>query len=336
MRLPPLFSRRRRWLLVRLIAWGLVQAMGAIATVLLVKAFFDGAPGAAGGPVTVLLVLLAAVALASYLARVAERTDAERLGQDYVAVCRLWMFDRLAGPDARRLSPRLRGLMMARFVSDLSALRLWVSRGIARLVTGSFAAVGAVIGIALIDPRLALAALAPFTLVAAALWPARHHLLGRIREMRRRRGRVAAHVGDVLENLRCYEAPILTKERRRLRQRSRRLRQAATRRATLSEAVRGSARLAAGLATATLLAAAAALPAVGAGDVVAIMSVLGFLGQSAADLVQALDYRLSYRIAEKKLTQSFVPRVGPDRRAGPASDLPPVDDTALTVSGGEA
>lgn len=308
MQLPALFSNGRRWLLVRLIAWGFAQAIGAIATVLLVKAVFDHALANAGDTGVIYIVLLCVTAVASYLARVAERTDAERLGQNYVAVCRVWMFDRLAGPDARQLSPRLRGLMMARFVSDLSALRLWVSRGIARLVTGSFAAVGAIMGIALIDPWLALAVVLPFMLIGTGLWPARHVLLERIREMRRRRGRVSAHVGDVMENLRDYDDALVTRERRRMRKRSRRLVTAATRRATISEAVRGSARLAASLATATLLIVALMLPSIGASDIVAILSVLGFLGQSASDLAQALDYRLNYRIAEMKLTQSFMPR----------------------------
>lgn len=308
MQLPALFGNGRRRLLARLIAWGIVQAIGAIATVLLVKAVFDQSLANAGGSGFVYIGLLAVTAVASYLARVAERTDAERLGQRYVAVCRVWMYDRLCGPDARQLSPRLRGLMMARFVSDLSALRLWVSRGIARLVTGSFSALGAITGIALIDPWLALAVVLPFVLIGAALWPARHVLLERIREMRRRRGRVSAHVGDVMENLRDYDGELITKERRRMRKRSRRLVDAATRRATVSEAVRGSARLAASLATAALLVVAVMLPGIGAGDIVAILSVLGFLDQSTSDLAQALDYRLNYRIAEMKLTQSFKPR----------------------------
>lgn len=335
MQLPALFSNGRRWLLMRLIAWGFAQAIGAIATVLLVKAVFDhtlasGAAAASGGGIYI--GLLAATAVAAYLARVAERTDAERLGQKYVAACRVWMYDRLSGPDARQLSPRLRGLMMARFVSDLSALRLWVSRGIARLVTGSFAAVGALIGIALINPWLALAVIAPFALVGAGLWPARHALLERIREMRRRRGRVSAHVGDVMENLRDYDEGLIGKERRRMRKRSRRLVTAATRRATVSETVRGSAKLAASLATATLLAAAAMLSTIGASDIVAILSVLGFLGQSTSDLAQALDYRLNYSIAEMKLTQSFIPRHKRTQEPVAANEAAPAEQADTAAS----
>src|SRR5699024_10733168 len=132
-------------------------------------------------------------------------------------------------------------------------------------------------------------------------------------------------VGDVMENLRDYEDDLVASERRRMRKRSRRLVDAATRRATLSEAMRGSARLAAGLATAALLAVAAVQPTIGASDVVAILSVLGFLGQSASDLVQALDYRLNYRIARLKLTQSFEVRPQPDAplRSRPTMRLPP-------------
>ncbi|PWG62017.1 ABC transporter transmembrane domain-containing protein [Spiribacter halobius] len=314
-RLPPLLSGRRRWLMARLLLWGLGQAGAAVATALLMERVFSGFESG-GRPVTAVAVLLA-VALGAFGLRVLERTDAERLGQRYVASCRLWMYDRLADPEAAGLSPRRRGLMMARFVSDLSAVRLWVSQGIARLVTGSVAATGALLAAALIDPRLALAVLGPFALAGVAVAVLRPRLAGAVAEMRRRRGRVAAHVGEVLESLPDWEAHIEAKERRRLNRRSRFLRDAAARRARFSEAVRAAPQLAAALAAPAVLAVAAADPALGAGAVVGVLSVLGFLAQSTGDLARALDYRLNFRIARGKLEQSL------NRRAAPAGNPSP-------------
>jgi len=311
-RLPPLLRGPRRWLMARLLIWGAGQAVVAVATALLVERVFSALEGERL-PLAALAALLA-VALGAFGLRVLERTDGERLGQRYVAACRLWMYDRLSDPDAADLSARRRGLMMARFVSDLSAVRLWVSQGIARLVTGGVAALGAALAVALIDIRLAVAVLAPFLLAGGLVLGLRPRLAGAVADMRRRRGRVAAHVGEVLESVTAWPQETGDRERRRLGRRSRFLRDAAARRARLSEAVRAAPQLAAALAVPAVLGVAASDAALGGAAVVGVLSVLGFLAQSTGDLARALDYRLSFRIARGKLEQSL------NRRAASAGD----------------
>jgi ABC-type multidrug transport system fused ATPase/permease subunit len=260
-----------------------------------------GKPAAIAG----LLTGLAVAAVVTFGVSLLWRADAERLGHGYVASCRLRMYD-LLRQRAEMMSPRRRGLMMARFVSDLSAVRLWVSRGLARLVTGSIAALGALVGAIVIEPRLALVAAVPFLLAGGVILVLRGRLLFRIAEMRRRRGRVSAHVGEMLELLNGLSDRDAKRERRRLRKRSGALRDAAIQRGWRSEVLRTGPQLASGLAVVLVLAiAATGRFATSTGDVVALMSVIGFLAQSSSELAQSLDYRLNYLIARQKLKKSI-------------------------------
>jgi ABC-type multidrug transport system fused ATPase/permease subunit len=303
--MPDVLVDGRRRTFARLVLWGLVQAAGTVATVILIKAVFDelaiGKPAAIAG----LLAGLAVAAVVTFCVSLLWRADAERLGHGYVASCRLRMYD-LLRQRSETMPPRRRGLMMARFVSDLSAARLWVSRGLARLVTGSIATLGALVGAILIEPRLALVAAAPFLLAGGVILALRGGLLVRIAEMRRRRGRVSAHVGEMLELLNKLSDSDAKRERRRLRKRSRALRDAAIQRGWRSEVLRAGPQLASGLAVALVLGiAATGRFATSTGDVVALMSVIGFLAQSCSELAQALDYRLNYLIARQKLENSI-------------------------------
>jgi ABC-type multidrug transport system fused ATPase/permease subunit len=299
--MPPIFVDGRRRTFARLVLWGLIQGAGAVATVILIKAVFDqlaiGKPAAIVG----FLAGLAVAAVLIFCVSLLWRADAERLGHSYVSSCRLRMYD-LLRQRSESMPPRRRGLMMARFVSDLSAARLWVSRGLARLVTGSIATLGALVGAIVIEPRLALAAAMPFLLAGGLVLVLRGRLLVRIAEMRRRRGRVSAHVGEMLESLNSLSDSDAQRERRRLRKRSRALRDAAIQRGWRSETLRAGPRLASGIAIALVLGlAATGSVATSVGDVVALMSVIGFLTQSCSELAQSMDYRLNYLIARQKL-----------------------------------
>ncbi|MGB2973365.1 MAG: ABC transporter ATP-binding protein, partial [Candidatus Competibacter sp.] len=137
MALPRILDGRRRGLWLRLVGNGLAQAVAAVATTLLIRHVFDRwltAPRAAL-PLALAWIGAALVALALSRAwlRMRERTDAELLGQDYVYRVRLAIFDRLGTLAPRVLQRRRRGSLMLRFVGDLSALRQWVSLGLARL-----------------------------------------------------------------------------------------------------------------------------------------------------------------------------------------------------------
>ena len=77
------------------------------------------------------------------------------MGQDYVHQTRLVLFQRLTSLSPRALQQRSRGGVMLRFVSDLSALRQWVSLGLARLIVVGITTLGALLALALIHLSLA-------------------------------------------------------------------------------------------------------------------------------------------------------------------------------------
>lgn len=303
--MPPILVDGRRRTFARLVLWGLIQGAGAVATVILIKAVFDQLAISKPAAIVEFLAGLATVAVVTFCVSLLWRADAERLGHTYVASCRLRMYD-LLRQRSESMAPRRRGLMMARFVSDLSAARLWVSRGLARLVTGSIATLGALVGAIVIDPGLALVAAVPFLLAGGVVVAIRGRLLVRIAEMRRRRGRVSAHVGEMLESVNTLSDADAQQERRRLHKRSRALRDAAIQRGTWSEVLRAGPQLASGTTIALVLGiASTGHVATSTGDIVALMSVIGFLTQSCSDLAQSLDYRLNYIIARQKLENSL-------------------------------
>ena len=60
-----------------------------------------------------------------------ERVLAERLGQSDAFDVRMMLYDPLAARPSRALQGRSRGGVMLRLVGDLTALRPWVSLGLA-------------------------------------------------------------------------------------------------------------------------------------------------------------------------------------------------------------
>ena len=159
MRIPPVFDKGRLRLCMRLISNGLGQALTAISSAVLVKIGFDhlvALPAAGISPVFVWIGLgLLTTAACTAGLRTWERIDAERMGQDYVHQTRLVLFQRLTSLSPRALQQRSRGGVMLRFVSDLSALRQWVSLGLARLIVVGITTLGALLALALIHLSLA-------------------------------------------------------------------------------------------------------------------------------------------------------------------------------------
>ena len=96
----------------------------------------------------------------------------------------------------RDIERRSRGSLLLRFTGDLSRLRLWVSRGLARSVVAGIKVVGAISVIALANYRLALALTAVLmvgSLVSLGIGPRLQRLE---RGARRRRARIASNVAE--------------------------------------------------------------------------------------------------------------------------------------------
>lgn len=310
----PLADARRRWFgLLVLVGFG--QAVAAVAAGILTGVFISRLVAPAAGFWQLGVALLGCAVLAAWLSR-AEVVLAERLGQDYAHAIRLALFTRLAlGPDPRRGST---GVMVLRFVGDLSALRLWASRGLARLAVAVPLVAGCLTALVVLHPVVG----APVAAVvgcglAGTLWRGRA-LRELTRQARRRRGQLAARITDRVAHLPVVRAfGRGADELRRIDRKGRQLRDAVVARSRVIGMVRGLAELTGAVAVAVALCLAALT---GAQPVVATTALMiaGVLVTPLRDLARVVEYRQAAVVARAKI-EPILAGAGP----GDVSALPP-------------
>ncbi len=313
MSIPQVFEARQRFALARLVAAGAAQGAATVATAFLVRRVFDhhlGAQGGLGDPgLRALALAFTAVGICAVIARISERIDAERLGQDYVHRIRLAMFDHLTRVAPGVLRKRSRGAILLRFLNDLTALRQWVSLGIARLTVAAIVTGGALFALGTMNVALALtvaAVLASSAAIALALG----RPLGRtIAASRRYRTRLANNVTEKLAAMAAVQVHgQVPRERRRLGLQSQRLRDAMLARSRVSGALRG-------LAEGTIFFANGAALLVGAhqvssnaatlGTVAAAMAIVAVLVPQIRVIERVYEYWHAARVARRKLDSFF-------------------------------
>lgn len=307
MKLPPLFAGSRRRYFWLLVANGAVQAAGAVATALLVQNGFDallGEDGASAQHGLLLVAALVGIAAVNAALRYREHLDAERVGQSYVHALRLRLYRHLLRVGPGITGKISRGAVALRFVGDLTALRRWVSLGLARLLVGSVVICLALAALAVIEPVIALSVAAGVAVAALLSLGLGHRLQATTREVRRRRGRLAAVLADRLAHLHLVQA--FGQERReakRFKDLSRRLKAAFLKRAktigllrALADAGAASASLCALVVGAQLVASGVASP----GAVVAAMLVAGLLAPRLQELGRIYEYWTAAAIAREK------------------------------------
>lgn len=311
MTLPPLSGGRRTVLMVRLVLNGMLQAAATAGSALLIKLTFDrfiDQPQAVadvgliwfGLGFTVLALVIAGM-------RMLERVDAERLGQGYVHRVRLLLYAHLSALAPRRLQQHSQGSIMLRFIGDLTALRQWVSLGLARLVVAGISVAGALLALALISWPLALttaAVLLPGTVLSLALGKP---LLQAVRETRRRRSFLAGNLNEKVATMAVVQVSGQTRrEQNRIERQSGRLKTAMIVRAWVIGGLRAVTTATTAIATAATLIAGTVLVADGSatpGTVVAAMSIIGFLMPSLRDLGRVYEYWQGARVSIEKIQQ---------------------------------
>lgn len=325
MKLPALFSGSRRRDFVLLVLNGGLQAAGAVATALLVQSGFDGliTKGAGGEGVHGLLVVggLIGIAAANAALRYREHLDAERVGQSYTHALRLRLYRHVLRVGPAVAGKVSRGAVTLRFVGDLTALRRWVSLGLARLLVGSVVIVLALTALAVIEPVIALSVAVGVATAALLGLGLGSRLQAATRELRRRRGHLAAHLTDRVAHLHLVQA--FGQERReaeRFKNLSRRLKTSSIGRAkaigllrALADAGAAAASLCALLVGSQLVAMGAASP----GAVVAAMLVAGLLAPRLQELGRIYEYWTAAAIAREK--QERLLRLRPPRSGAMAS-----------------
>lgn len=305
----PVLTRTRARLFLWLVLCGLGRAAAAIAAALLIRGAFDAlsghVPAPVGAEVWLLLAEFALVGAALLAIQVVERASADKLGHDYAAAVRLRLFDHLAVVPLRALRSRRMGHLMVRFVGDLTAVRLWVSRGLAPMIVAGIAIPAALAALTLIDGHLALLVTAVLAVVGTVTAALGRPLQRRVRTMRRRRAQLSGNLGEKLQALPAIRTlGRAGRERRRLKKQNRRIRDAATARARLAGLVRGlpeaSNTLAAGFVI-VLGFEAVAEGTTTPGTLLAALTVLGILAPTLAELARAFDYRQGYTVAREKI-----------------------------------
>ncbi|MQX35313.1 ATP-binding cassette domain-containing protein [Roseospira navarrensis] len=187
-------------------------------------------------------------------ARIAERSVAERLGQDYAMALRVRLFDHLSRMGAGDIARLRTGALSMRFVGDLAAVRNWLSRGLTRLVSAIIVLPASAAILYLLSPPLALAAALPIAAGLLLMTVAARPLGLAHRRLRARRARLAARMTERLPH--APELRLLGRqgiERDHLRKRGRALMDAAVRRTRLAEMLRAIPDAVAGTAAAGVL-----------------------------------------------------------------------------------
>ena len=300
MSLPRILTGRRRLIFARLFANGLAQAGAALSIPLIIG--WLGASGTGGAPdILGLTVALTGVTIMIMALRAYELIDAERLGQDYVTEVRLRLFDGVAtGPGAGTRH----GIAMTRMLNDLTSLKNWVGLGLVRIVVAALSLAGILAALALLDPRLAAVLAAPVAigiLIGALL---AYPLRKRVKEVRRRRGRLAARLGEVTLAIELFrQFDLIAAERKRIHRLSRRLTEALERRMVVTGVLRA---LPDGVFPIIVILLLAMGGAAGSG-VLAFSTILlaGLIITPLRNAARALEYRAAFQEAKRRLTPAL-------------------------------
>lgn len=309
MKLPVITQGSRRHCLTWLLLNGLGQAGMVIAMALLMRTAFDQLIEAdtTAGTVTTLSYLagFSLIVIVNAGLRWRERFDAERLGQDYVFELRQQLFAHLSSLSPRALQKRSQGGTMLRFVGDLTALRQWVSLGIARLAVAAVMTISTLAALAVINPALAVMIAVLLCVAAAAMLVLGIALEGAARTARKKRTQLAANVSEKISAVSVVQTfNQRQRERRLLKKQSQRLSDAMLHRANRIGQLRAVTEALVGFASAGIILLGAWQISRGqatAGTVIAAMLVVGMLAPALRDLGRVHEYWRGARVSHEKI-----------------------------------
>lgn len=311
MQIPRAVEGTRIWLLVRLVINGFAQAAATVSHALLVELAFDQLITAAHpafntmGLQIGLGLVTAAIVIA--LLRMAERTDAERIGQDYAYDVRMTLYNQLTSLAPRDLQSRSQGGVMLRFVGDMTALRQWVSLGLARLAVATTTIVGALLALSFVNWPLALSVSIILAIGTLSAFRLGKRLQTAAREARRHLGRLAGNINEKVASMAVVQVFGQSKrEKKRIARQSRRLEAAMVDKARIAGQLRGVTEATAALASGAALLVGAGEVAAGRatpGTVVAAMTIVGLLVPPLRDLGRIQEYWHSSRVSLQKIKE---------------------------------
>lgn len=269
-------------------------------------------------------------ATVAFLAEVAKRRLAAEISLRHAAQVRLALFIRQISSNPYQ--PKNKGTILLPFVGDLTAIRRWVSEGLAR---GASALILIPVMLAIIASRslplagaLALVLFLSFACSALLISP----LDRSVREVRKRRGALATFIGGRIEAAATIRASGRAgSEARKVETRTRKLSDAERTRAWVLGATRGVALLTHSLLVLAALTVGVAEAGKGAttpGAIAAALSLVGLLGTGVVDLTRALELRQPAKIAQERI--ELILARSPSLRASIPAKAKPVPGLLLS------
>ncbi len=238
MSLPRLWTRSRSIGLARLLLVGVLQAIAAVMLAVAGSRLLTGSSSILSSEALAACVLIGTVSLIGL--RVLQRRWSEALALSYILELRVALMSHVLRTPTNVKSMRF-GLVMTRIVNDLTAIKLWIANGliashVAISVLGTLFAY-----LLVMEPTLAVVLVPGLLLWCLCLLVTLRPLMGKIRESRRRRGRIASTAGGQLSGrLTLLSYGALGKSLKALRKRSKKMNRALIGRATISGLLRSS------------------------------------------------------------------------------------------------
>lgn len=286
-------GRRRRTLMAALVCAGLLLAVLSAAIAFLMVHLLGGE----ARDLAATLAGLAGAVAGMGLLRVVERVLAEKLGQHYVQEIRKGLVEHCLSANERTSL----GVIIARATNDLSGVRNWIVLGLAPVTVAVPAILGTAVAIWFLSPPLAVAAVTPLLLLGAALALLAGPVLVGAREVRRRRGRLAAQLSDaVAAALTIHAAGGTRREVARIAVLGDRMAAAAVKLAAVAGCLRASAAVAA-VAGVVAVAGTGAWLGVDNATIAAALTAAGMMSAPVAETGRMVEYRQKYVAARRIL-----------------------------------
>ncbi|MHA7155966.1 ABC transporter transmembrane domain-containing protein [Arthrobacter sp. TMN-50] len=309
--LPKLVERDRRSILALLIGTGLLMAGLAGLTAWFMTILLGGGTE----PYVAFLAGTGLVTVACGIGglRSVERVLAERLGQSYIQQIRLKLVD--AALTAEKPPPS--GITIARATNDLTSVRNWVALGIAPLTVGIPMILGSALGLGLLSPVLALAALVPLTVLAGLMVVLAHAAFDRAKIVRRKRGRLASLLADTVAAAPAIKAASgERRELRRIGKAGQEVVDAAVDRSRITGRIRGSAAAAAALAVAAV-GIVGVWQSIDTASIAGALTIVGLMSAPVNDLGRVVEYRQNFKAARRILGPALNHAKAPNRDQSP-------------------
>lgn len=311
MKIPPILHGYRRILFIRLVSNGLLQAALAIGTAWLVKEIFDGfltvqQPVLDTRAVWLVAGLIMAAACIGWL-RMAERIDAEKMGQHYAAEVRILLYDCLSFLTPRTLQKRSRGGVSLRFVGDMTSLRRWISMGLARVTVAGVSTVSALLLLGMINWQLTVTVTASLAMGAWLTYLFGKRMRVAAKESRRRLSNLAANVNEKVTSIAVVQVfGQVDREREHIIRQGKYLQDSMVARARIAGQILGVTEFSAAMTSATTLLAgifAVTTGTASVGAVIAAITIVGILLPPLRDLGRIQEYWHGAGIARERIKE---------------------------------